>query len=90
MWEARQWWLTLLVPALGRQREENLCEFQATQSTEWAAGQPRLATHRNPVSRLGVGVVVVVVVDEPLLRIFIFKNIVKPSLVVHVFNSNIY
>ena len=25
-----QWWLTSLIPALGRQREADLCEFEAS------------------------------------------------------------
>ena len=28
--KARQWWHTALIPALGRQRQMDLCEFKAT------------------------------------------------------------
>ena len=35
---ARQWWCTSLMPALGKQRQADLCELKASPVT----GQPRL------------------------------------------------
>jgi predicted nuclease of restriction endonuclease-like (RecB) superfamily len=39
-----------LIPALRRQRQVRLCEFQAW-STKQVTGQPRTVTQRNPVSK---------------------------------------
>ena len=39
---AGQWWCILLIPALRRQRQADLCEFMAGLSKEQVPGQPGL------------------------------------------------
>jgi hypothetical protein len=43
------WWRALLIPALGKQRQEDLCEFEASLVYRVSSTIAR-ATQRNPVS----------------------------------------
>ena len=45
--ESRAWWRMPLIPALGRQRQVNLCEFEASLVYRESFRTPR-ATERNP------------------------------------------
>ena len=47
---AGQWWHTPLIPALGRQRQEDLCEFEANLVCE-SRFQDRLQSYRETLSR---------------------------------------
>jgi hypothetical protein len=44
------WWCSSLLPALGRQRESDLCEFKASPVYNVNSRTVR-ATQRNPVSK---------------------------------------
>ena len=44
------WWHTPLVPALRRQRQENLCEFEASLAYK-ASSRTARTTQKNPVSK---------------------------------------
>ena len=46
----RQWWCTPLIPALGRQRKEDLCEFEASLVYRLSSKTARTVKKRNPVS----------------------------------------
>ena len=48
-WGARQWWRTPLIPALGRQRQVDHCEFEASLVCRAVPGQPML--HRDTLSQ---------------------------------------
>jgi hypothetical protein len=45
-----QWWHRPLIPALGRQRQEDLCEFKANLVYR-ASSRTARAIQRNPVSK---------------------------------------
>jgi hypothetical protein len=44
------WGHTLLIPALGRQRQADLCEFEASLVYKVSPGQPALCNTEKPVS----------------------------------------
>lgn len=46
---AEQWWRTALIPALGRQRQVDLCEFNSTWSTKPSSRTGSKDTQRSPV-----------------------------------------
>ena len=48
---AGRWWRTPLIPALGRQRQVDLCEFEASLVSRASARIGSKATQRNPVSK---------------------------------------
>ena len=45
------WWHTPLIPALGRQRQVDLCEFGASLVYRASSWKSTKATQRNPVSK---------------------------------------
>ena len=47
---AGQWWCTPLIPALGKQRQVDLCEFEASLVYR-ASSRTARAIQRNPVSK---------------------------------------
>ena len=48
---AGQWWHTPLIPALGRQRQVDLCECEASLVYRTSSKTARAVTQRNPVSK---------------------------------------
>ena len=46
-----RWWFTLLVPALGRQRQVILCEFEARLVYKAKSRTPRALLHRKTLSQ---------------------------------------
>ena len=47
-----QWWRTPLIPALGRQRLADLCEFKASLIYKMNSRTARTVTQRNPVLKI--------------------------------------
>jgi hypothetical protein len=45
------WWRTPLIPALRKQRQEDLCEFEASLVYRVSSMTARAVTQRNPVSK---------------------------------------
>ena len=52
---AQVWWHTPLLPALGRQRQEDLCELEASLVYKESSRTARV-TQENPVSQKGQGI----------------------------------
>ena len=48
---ARQWWCTFLIPALGRERQTDLSELEASLIYKASSRTARTVTQRNPVSK---------------------------------------
>ena len=48
---AGQWWRMHLIPALGRQRQVDLSEFEASLVYRVSSRRARAVTQRNPVSK---------------------------------------
>ena len=46
-----QWWCAPLIPALRRQRQVNLCEFEASLVYRTSSRTAKTVTQRNPVSK---------------------------------------
>ena len=48
--KAWRWWCVSLIPALGKQRQVDLCEFEASLVYRASSRTVRAVTQRNPVS----------------------------------------
>ena len=46
-----QWWCTPLFPGLGRQRQEDLCEFGSSLVYRVSSGKTKAVTQRSPISK---------------------------------------
>ena len=50
-WGSRTWWHRSLVPALRRQRQTDLCEFEASLAYKVSSRTARTVTQKNLVSK---------------------------------------